>query len=49
VAAKWRGPLRAGDVIAIETPGGGGYGSSDQAELGQSREASSTPTSVQME
>jgi N-methylhydantoinase B len=32
VAAKWQGPLRAGDVIAIETPGGGGYGSPDQAE-----------------
>ena len=26
VAAKWRGELRAGDVIAIESPGGGGYG-----------------------
>ena len=27
VAAKWRGELRAGDVIAIESPGGGGFGS----------------------
>ncbi len=26
VAAKWRGYLKAGDVIAIESPGGGGYG-----------------------
>ena len=26
VAAKWRGELRAGDVIVIESPGGGGYG-----------------------
>ena len=25
--AKWRGSLRAGDVIGIETPGGGGHGS----------------------
>jgi N-methylhydantoinase B len=24
--AKWRGRLRAGDVLGIETPGGGGYG-----------------------
>ena len=24
--AKWRGTLRAGDVLSIETPGGGGYG-----------------------
>ena len=24
--AKWRGALRAGDVIGIESPGGGGYG-----------------------
>lgn len=24
--AKWRGALRPGDVIGIETPGGGGYG-----------------------
>lgn len=24
--AKWRGPLAAGDVLGIETPGGGGYG-----------------------
>jgi len=24
--AKWRGPLRPGDVLSIETPGGGGYG-----------------------
>lgn len=26
VAAKWRGQLRAGDIVAIESPGGGGYG-----------------------
>ncbi|HTI35171.1 MAG TPA: hydantoinase B/oxoprolinase family protein [Miltoncostaea sp.] len=26
--AKWRGPLRAGDVLGIETPGGGGFGPS---------------------
>jgi N-methylhydantoinase B/oxoprolinase/acetone carboxylase alpha subunit len=25
--AKWSGELRAGDVLAIETPGGGGHGS----------------------
>jgi N-methylhydantoinase B len=25
--AKWRGRLRAGDVLSLETPGGGGYGS----------------------
>ncbi len=24
--AKWRGPLRAGQVLGIETPGGGGHG-----------------------
>ncbi len=24
--AKWRGELRPGDVLSIETPGGGGYG-----------------------
>jgi N-methylhydantoinase B len=24
--AKWRGPARAGDVVSIETPGGGGHG-----------------------
>ena len=24
--AKWRGELRAGDVLGIETPGGGGFG-----------------------
>ena len=26
--AKWRGDLKAGDVLGIETPGGGGYGTS---------------------
>jgi N-methylhydantoinase B len=46
VAAKWRGHLRAGDVIAIETPGGGGYG---QPAPESSREVSSTPTSTQIE
>jgi N-methylhydantoinase B/oxoprolinase/acetone carboxylase alpha subunit len=24
--AKWRGRLEAGDVLGIETPGGGGFG-----------------------
>jgi N-methylhydantoinase B/oxoprolinase/acetone carboxylase alpha subunit len=24
--AKWRGRLAAGDVMAIQTPGGGGHG-----------------------
>jgi len=45
--AKWRGHLRAGDVIAIESPGGGGYGPPDDPD--SSREPSSTPTSVQIE
>ena len=26
VPSKWQGPVRAGDVIGIETPGGGGFG-----------------------
>lgn len=26
VPAKWRGPLHAGDVLGVETPGGGGWG-----------------------
>ncbi len=26
IGAKWRGRIRAGDVIRIETPGGGGWG-----------------------
>ncbi len=29
LGSKWRGRLRAGDVIEIETPGGGGYGAPD--------------------
>ena len=46
--AKWRGRLHAGDIIAIESPGGGGYGPPpDDPE--SSRELSSTPTSVQIE
>ncbi len=28
VAAKWRGYLHPGDIITIESPGGGGYGTS---------------------
>lgn len=44
VPAKWRGRLRAGDVIGVETPGGGGYGAPESR-----RESSSTPTSTQME
>jgi N-methylhydantoinase B len=43
--AKWRGHLGPGDVIAIESPGGGGYGQPPES----SREPSSTPTSVQIE
>jgi N-methylhydantoinase B len=43
--AKWRGSLVPGDVIGIESPGGGGYGQPPESSL----EPSSTPTSVQIE
>ena len=46
--AKWRGRLRAGDVISIESPGGGGYGPPPEGPDGSGK-PSSTPTSVQME
>ncbi len=55
VPAKWRGQLKASDVVAIESPGGGGYGSPEPSPhftlgaLGHSRESSSTPTRVQIE
>ena len=34
--AKWRGRLRSGDVIAVETPGGGGYGRDQELSRGDS-------------
>lgn len=32
--AKWRGPLSTGDVLGIETPGGGGYGPAAEGASG---------------
>lgn len=31
--SKWRGELKAGDVLGIETPGGGGYGALSSGDL----------------
>jgi N-methylhydantoinase B len=32
--AKWRGRLRAGDLLVVETPGGGGYGPPEERSPG---------------
>ena len=44
LAAKASAQLSPGDVVRIETPGGGGYGASDERQAPASNEASSAPS-----